>query len=69
MVQSGPKGRIVQILNPTLFDILYVRVPVIFKLRQVNNLHVAFDATGIMFRSACLSSAASGSHGLLSARR
>src|SRR5271155_4385321 len=47
MVQSGPKGRIVQILNPTLFDILYVRVPVIFKLRRVNNLHVAFDATGI----------------------
>ena len=43
MVQSGPKGRIVQILNP----ILYVRVPVIFKLRRVNNLHVAFDVTGI----------------------
>jgi hypothetical protein len=47
MVQSGPKGRIVQILNPNLCHILYVRVPVIFKLHRVNNLRVAFDATGV----------------------
>ena len=47
MVQSGSKGRMVQTLNPTLGDILYVRIPVIFKLRRVNNLHVVFDSPGI----------------------
>jgi hypothetical protein len=46
VVQPGPKGHIMQILNCTPCDILHVRVPVIPKLCPVNNLHVTLTRLG-----------------------